>query len=55
MYIRERITQLRMKKGDSEYAMSLKPVSYTHLDVYKRQGQLHADFALQRYGNFCDG
>ena len=24
MYIRERITQLRMKKGDSEYAMSLK-------------------------------
>ena len=25
--------------------MSLRPVSYTHLDVYKRQAQMYADAA----------
>ena len=38
-FIRNRITELRLKKGVSEYQMSMElgPVSYTHLDVYKRQ------------------
>ena len=35
-----------MAEGDKEYAdkllQSLQPVSYTHLDVYKRQGQAYA-------------
>ena len=34
-FIRERITQLRLQKGVSEYKMSydLGPVSYTHLTL----------------------
>ena len=38
-FIPERLAKLRMQKGVSarDMSLSLGPVSYTHLDVYKRQ------------------
>ena len=39
---------------DRKVADSLEPVSYTHLDVYKRQAQLHAE-SLAKAGAGCSG
>ena len=35
---RDRIAFVRIVSGEFERGMSVNPVSYTHLDVYKRQG-----------------
>ena len=51
-----------ISRDENEYEMGPGPVSYTHLDVYKRQGSYHGDISYdlaknltikRNYGKMC--
>ena len=40
-------------KGEDLYRYAYEPVSYTHLDVYKRQGEKPGRYLIPYFSGFC--